>query len=228
MTTTPSAGRPALAGAHRGLWMLMAAGVHALGLVLVLDRMPWQALLAVFLPASLLVGSCALSLEAVTREELSLGRSVRIGTAFGLAVLAGVGLASALSWPGLLLLAAVYATAPGTAARLRWLLDVEERPAATWDPDSPPVDEPPAEQPAGAPHGSLDVPSHLSDQDLCLAWESSTLALRQCRSVEARVGIVMARQACIDELERRQPDALHQWLAAGADPDVSPARFLSR
>ena len=74
---------------------------------------------------------------------------------------------------------------------------------------------------------TLTVPTHLSDHDLCLAWESSSRALRQCTSTSARLEVVRVRQACLDELERRQPDAVRAWVLSGADPESSPARYLA-
>ena len=74
---------------------------------------------------------------------------------------------------------------------------------------------------------TLTVPTHLSDEDLCLAWESSSRALRRCTTPTARLEVVRVRQACLDELERRQPEAVRAWVLAGADPDSSPARYLA-
>jgi len=74
---------------------------------------------------------------------------------------------------------------------------------------------------------TLTVPTYLSDQDLCLAWESSSRALRRCTSPDERLEVVRVRQACLDELERRRPDAVRAWVLAGADPDSSPARYLA-
>lgn len=74
---------------------------------------------------------------------------------------------------------------------------------------------------------TLTVPTHLSDHDLCLAWESSSRALRECTTPGARLEVVRVRQACLDELERRQPEAVRAWVLAGADPDSSPARYLT-
>lgn len=75
---------------------------------------------------------------------------------------------------------------------------------------------------------TLTVPSHLSDEDLCLAWESSGRALRRCRTSGARLTLVRVRQACLDELERRQPDAIRAWVLAAEDAETSPAPYLRR
>jgi hypothetical protein len=226
MTTIPPSGRHSLARGYRAVWTMLAAAVYVVGGLTVIQQIAWQATLAVFLPAALLAGSCTLSLEAVTTERLTLSRAVRIGTQVGLVVVVAVGLTRLLGGPGLALLVGVHLFSPATPGRIERFLDRRAhspRPAPEQLPE-------PSWVPPGDDLGTvqLDVPAYMSDEDLCLAWESSTLALRQCRSVEARAGIVSARQACIDELERRQPQALRQWLAAGGDPDTSPARFLAR
>lgn len=129
--------------------------------------------------------------------------------------------------------------APTTDRRAAWWEDaaVEGRDDA-WDRTLPGslATEP---DPAGGavPPGPLDtapdwsptltVPTHLSDHDLCLAWESSSRALRLCTTTSARLEVVRVRQACLDELERRQPDAVRAWVLAGADPESSPARYLA-
>lgn len=38
----------------------------------------------------------------------------------------------------------------------------------------------------------------------------------------------MARQRCLDELERRDPDGLHAWLGSNASAGGDPSRFLAR
>lgn len=105
-------------------------------------------------------------------------------------------------------------TVPGSLAT-----EPEPRPVTAY------ADEPLDTAPDWSP--SLSVPSHLSDHDLCLAWESSGLALRRCTTTSERLELVRVRQACLDELERRQPEALRAWVLAGADPDSSPARYLT-
>lgn len=87
---------------------------------------------------------------------------------------------------------------------------------------APPLDTAPDWSP------TLTVPSHLSDEDLCLAWESSGRALRRCRTTDARLTVVRVRQACLDELERRQPDAIRAWVLEADDAETSPASYLRR
>ena len=87
---------------------------------------------------------------------------------------------------------------------------------------SPPAAPEPIDDPT-----PLDVPDQLTDEDLCLAWQSSILGLQHSRSVAARIRVVEARQACLDELERRHPKALHAWLESGARAASTPTKYLT-
>jgi hypothetical protein len=53
--------------------------------------------------------------------------------------------------------------------------------------------------------------------ELCLAWRPSYLALLDVASSPARSNIVRMRECLLDELERRDRDALH-LLADGGVP----------
>jgi hypothetical protein len=69
--------------------------------------------------------------------------------------------------------------------------------------------------------------SVVSTSQLCREWLESYEALSQVTSSTARLRIVMARQRCLDELERRDPDGLHAWLSASASAGGDPSRFLT-
>lgn len=92
----------------------------------------------------------------------------------------------------------------------------------TRPPTAPPSPPEPIDDPT-----PLAVPDQLTDEDLCLAWQSSILSLQHSRSVKARIRIVEARQACLDELERRHPSAVHAWLEDGARAASAPTKYLS-
>ena len=66
-----------------------------------------------------------------------------------------------------------------------------------------------------------------STAELCQEWHDSYEALRNAPTVAARLRIVMARQRCLDELERRDPEGLHAWLASAASAAGNPGTFLS-
>jgi hypothetical protein len=77
----------------------------------------------------------------------------------------------------------------------------------------------------GTPVKHLDVPTR-STADLCLQWRDSYEALRQARTDKQRLHIVIERQRCLDELDRRDPEGLQAWLASAASAAGDPARFL--
>jgi hypothetical protein len=69
--------------------------------------------------------------------------------------------------------------------------------------------------------------SVVSTSQLCREWLDSYQALSQATSATARLHIVMARQRCLDELERRDPDGFQAWLASAASAGGDPSRFLN-
>lgn len=71
----------------------------------------------------------------------------------------------------------------------------------------------------------FDGPTH-STADLCRQWRDSYEALRQARTANQRLRIVMERQRCLDELGRRDPEGLQAWLSSSASAAGDPARFL--
>ncbi|MFI5695302.1 hypothetical protein ACIA58_25845 [Kribbella sp. NPDC051586] len=62
--------------------------------------------------------------------------------------------------------------------------------------------------------------------ELCRQWLESYGELRRATSQAARLRVVMARQRCLDELERRDPDGLQAWLASTASAGGDPRRFF--
>jgi hypothetical protein len=69
-------------------------------------------------------------------------------------------------------------------------------------------------------------PIDITTEELCREWCQSYAALRHAPTPRDRLRIVMARQWCLDELERRHPEALHAWLESAASAGGDPARFL--
>lgn len=66
----------------------------------------------------------------------------------------------------------------------------------------------------------------LSMTELCHAWRVSYASLAEATSPTHCAAVVASRQACLDEIERRDPDGLHAWLMSGARASGSPQRFL--
>ena len=66
----------------------------------------------------------------------------------------------------------------------------------------------------------------LSTPELVLMWRVSYTQLENARSHRARCRVVARRQACLDELERRDPTGFRRWLAAGPRAAGDPSRYL--
>jgi hypothetical protein len=68
--------------------------------------------------------------------------------------------------------------------------------------------------------------SVITTAELCQQWHESYEALQQAVTPAARLRIVTARQHCLDELERRDPEGLSAWLSSRASAAGDPSRFL--
>jgi hypothetical protein len=66
-----------------------------------------------------------------------------------------------------------------------------------------------------------------STEEICRQWQESYAAMNAVAGA-ARLRIVMARQRCLDELERRDPAGLNAWLSSSAaSAGGNPRPFLS-
>jgi hypothetical protein len=68
----------------------------------------------------------------------------------------------------------------------------------------------------------------LSDGELCEMWRATFWELHEQHTGDERLTLVMLRQTCLDELGRRNPEALQAWLSSGARASSGPDRFLHR
>jgi hypothetical protein len=68
----------------------------------------------------------------------------------------------------------------------------------------------------------------LDDDDLCLAWRRSYVRLVSSHSVALRLAVVDARRDYLDELARRYPRQLDEWLRSGARAAGDPSAYLRR
>ena len=82
--------------------------------------------------------------------------------------------------------------------------------------------------PAVMARGLRSATETLDDTDLCHAWRASFTALERARTAEARLDVVCLRQVYLDELERRHPAGVRDWLDSGARAAGNPARYLHR
>ena len=67
----------------------------------------------------------------------------------------------------------------------------------------------------------------LDDRQLCRLWRQSFWALRQPPPPGTALRLVALREACLDELERRDAPALRAWLDNGARASGGPEKYLT-
>jgi hypothetical protein len=120
---------------------------------------------------------------------------------------------AALPFLGLLALAGLTLTLGPAVLLLLLTLLLTSPPAIRWYRDSP-------NQPE-----DLDEPAATTAQ-LCQQWHDTFEDLHQATTPAAQLRIVTARQRCLDELERRDPDGLNAWLSSTASPAGDPTRYL--
>jgi hypothetical protein len=65
----------------------------------------------------------------------------------------------------------------------------------------------------------------LDDKDLCCLWRHTYWELQSRHTPDHILHMVVLRQSCLEELERRNPSALHAWLASGGRASGGPERF---
>lgn len=177
----------------------------------------------VFLMTAVIVGSIKFSLdladECLARQ--SGYRTVPLSACAGTVVVAICGYVAAAGAATVALIAAVAATSPTVVS---YLSDRSSAIASNAADDSTEITAPatpasdPDEQPA----------DHLSDLELCIAWRCSYLSLERATSVRERLRIVQHREGILDELERRGPQQLAEWLQTGARAAGDPSRHFRR
>lgn len=226
MSSTPSAHperRPAGPGRYAHRWRCACCVLAAAGTgVAVLEWSPLLAALAVLLAwgsavAVLLAVSAAWG--AARPDGRAAGRSLvaraLLPGSGAVAALAGAGLSPALT---LLVLIPVALTCPLLVSRLRPRAGATPAPAALAGPVPGPVPE--------VRPGPLDAAlGSLSDVELCHLWRRTFWQLRAQDTPDGLVELVALRQACLDELTRRNPAAVHAWLGSGARASGGPERF---
>jgi hypothetical protein len=67
----------------------------------------------------------------------------------------------------------------------------------------------------------------MRTDDLVRDWRRSYIALEQASDPATKMTLVERRQAYLDELERRYPDGLHDWLESGARAAGDPTKFVA-
>jgi hypothetical protein len=67
----------------------------------------------------------------------------------------------------------------------------------------------------------------MGTNELCRRWLDSDGALTHAGSDRARLRIINSRQQCLDELERRDPEAFQAWLDSPPGTGIDPRRFFT-
>ena len=151
-------------------------------------------------PRSLWIGACFVALLAVTEGSAPLGLLVAL----------------------LLLL-----TSPLVVRRLgrRATPPSPVTGQSTWTDPVRASPETPAGGDVPAPAGQDRRIRELTDNALCQLWRRTFWELQSEVDRAAVLALVATRQACLDELERRNPAAVKAWLSSGATAWVGPERF---
>ena len=185
---------------YRTVWRAFCSVSLLIGLAAALLLTPQ--LLALALLISALAGATAAAMYSGSDTIRWTRRQVMMAAAAGAAVVVlAAGLAVVLGASVLWLVLLLGATSPPVVRWGRWMRGT------------------------GGTSGCRDVPER-STADLCRQWRESYDALRQARTDVQRLRIVMERQRCLDELDRRDPEGLQAWLASAASAAGDPTRFL--
>jgi hypothetical protein len=146
----------------------------------------------------------------------------------GTATIAFVGLAALLGpWVFLLALLVAGGSPPAIPRWRRWVGQHAGRSGSPQQTDPFDQASPEIEPGTGLALESSAVFRSLSAAEVCEVWRSSFSALQRASSLSQRMRIVAARQACLDEFERRCPHGLTAWLASGARAAGNPSKFIA-
>jgi hypothetical protein len=184
---------------HRWIWRSVAGGVLVVALATGVIVLP----LAVWMVLAVLAVPFGLMLLLGSTERTQAQRlhAVKLTFAGYLVIVAAIVLVKFLGVGALLIFGLLAASSPSAVAWYGGRL--------------------------GARSPQKVAPDITSTDQLCRQWLHSYDALTAASTSQARLRIVMDRQRCLDELERRDPDGLRAWLASSASAGGDPRRFLS-
>ncbi|MEV6272211.1 hypothetical protein AB0L64_33915 [Kribbella sp. NPDC051936] len=211
------------AGSTIWSWSAHLATAAGLGCALVSWDVTTVVLCVVLLV--LVTGVIAASLWAEDGRR-AVPRILRVAFSGGLAAPAAVALIVVLKLAGVLLVLALVATAPPVTSFFR------ARREAKGDVPGTPPGSPAARIPAtslvGGPAAEpvMELES-LDDEAVCLAWRRSFRRLEAAVTAAERLAVVEQRQRYLDELDRRSPDGVAAWLAAGARASGNPLPYVA-
>ncbi|TDU83343.1 hypothetical protein EV138_5807 [Kribbella voronezhensis] len=210
---------------YRRAWKAAGGLLAAIGVAAALMMLPVSIDAVVFGMTAAIAGSIKFSLDLAADHPARRAAYIAVPVAVGAGVIgvAVCGYAATAGVGTVALIAVVVATSPSVVSALSAReCGVGPMSAAKDAVDSPaparPQSGPVAQQPLG----------DLSDLELCSAWRRSYLALQRATSPTDRLRIVQQRQGFLDELERRGPHQLAEWLHAGARAAGDPAKHFRR
>jgi hypothetical protein len=184
--------------AYNFVWRAVCAVIGCPGIILALIVLPLD-LLIPFVLLTIVIG-----LTAAVGHTPSTGDRQERRTS------EQAGLLAMLPLLGLLAIAGLGFALGIVVLPLVLALVVTSPPVVRWYGDSP---------------GELDESATTTAQ-LCRQWHDSFEDLQKAPTPAARLRIVAARQQCLDELERRDPEGLNAWLSSTASAAGDPSRFV--
>lgn len=212
---------------YRWIWSAIACLAVLLGLVLATAESLIGCLI-LFIITALFVGPLSVNVRAGDFDTPTKsfwrkvgsdvgGAGVLVVTTYGLGVSRGAGV--------LLILVAMVITSPPLVARAsHWLNGTEPEPVeAPTDTDTMPGSE---HRPEAADTVQQEALEQWSTESLCHEWCRTSLQLLRVTEPQATATIAAGRARLLDELERRDPAGLTNWLESGAQPFSDPRRFV--
>jgi hypothetical protein len=70
--------------------------------------------------------------------------------------------------------------------------------------------------------------ANLTTPQLCALWRKSRAGLHAAPTPEDRARVAAARAVLLEELERREPEVMADWLRSGAREPEGPPAYLVR
>ena len=194
--------------------------VTCIGLLCALSTWGWRLPAGFGASTACVVLACGAPFLIGQRLE-AVGRLTRHAVEAGLALPAAVGLIGVLGVSGLVVTLLVAVAHPNLCVFARLLSTRAD--GVETSPSTPPWDD------LSSPVWHPETPEQLrelADDELCLAWRRSFVALNAARSTADRLRVVEQRQRYLDELHRRSPAALTSWLVSGARAPSNPLPYL--
>jgi hypothetical protein len=206
---------------YRFCWWGLVLPLAGLGMLVAVLALPLgDVLLRVY--AGVLVGPAASLLVADLLKACSMTtRRSSAAVAGAISLVAAAGVRVVVGEGAMLLLAALLVlTSPVAGRCYALLLRARLRPVRTSGParEAPPVIL------TWPLLGTLAV-RQLTDEELATAWRHSCAVLPHVVDPDQWLGWVLARQAYLDELERRWPEGVAPWITAGLMPTEASRRL---